>query len=69
MLNIGDELIIPIKAEHHLKKTGVKCQIRELHKQTVYVVKFNDKTEQYNKNKICLDRFFVEKLKKNTLQG
>jgi hypothetical protein len=49
-LEIGEEIIIPIKPEHHFKNTGVLCKIKEIHSSIVYVSKFNEVNNTFETN-------------------
>ena len=62
-LEIGEEIIIPIKPEHHFKNTGVLCKIKEIHSSIVYVSKFNEINNTFNKHLVKIDKFFLEKHK------
>mgnify|MGYP003134234600 CR=1 FL=1 len=62
-LNIGEEIVIPFKPEHHLKNTGVLCKIVQIHSKNVYVRRFNKKNNRWNQELRQVDRFFLEQHK------
>ena len=62
-LKIGDKLIIPFKAEHHLKKTGVSCIVKKIEKTNVYVSRYSDRLKQYTNSWVAVDKTLAQKIK------
>ena len=60
---IGEEIIIPINPNHHLKNTGVLCKVKQIHTDCVYVAKFNSKKNTFNNHLDRIDKVFLEKHK------
>lgn len=62
-VNIGEELVIPFKPEHHLKNTGILCKIEQIHPRFIYVRRFSERNNRWNKFLHQVDRFFLEQHK------
>ena len=62
-LEIGETLVIPLKPEHHLKNTGVLCKIEQIHDNFIYVRRFSERNNRWNKFFNQVDRSFLEKYK------
>ena len=61
-LKEGLELIIPFTPEQHLKGTGRRCKVVEIHDVRVYVRRYNERKKQFNPSKHPVDKSFLEKL-------
>jgi len=62
-INVGEEMVIPFKPDHHLKNTGVLCKVEQIHDKNVYVRRFSKKNNRWNKELRQIDRSFLEKHK------
>ena len=67
-LNIGEQIVVPFKPEHHLKNTGVLCIIEQIHDKNVYVRRFSKRNNRWNKELHQVDRAFLEQ-HKNKVNG
>ena len=63
MLKIGEEMVIPFKPQHHLKNTGILCKVEQIHPKSVYVRRFSDRNNRWNKALHQVDRGFLEQHK------
>lgn len=62
-LEVGEQLVIPLKPEHHLKNTGVLCIIEQIHDHFIYVRRFSKRNNRWNKFLNQVDRSFLEQHK------
>jgi hypothetical protein len=62
-LEIGEEMVIPFKPAHHLKNTGILCRVEQIHPKNVYVRRFSEKNNRWNKALLQIDKSFLEKHK------
>ena len=62
-LEVGEQLVIPLKPEHHLKNTGVLCIIEQIHDDFIYVRRFSKRNNRWNKFLNQVDRSFLEQHK------
>ncbi len=67
-LNIGEQIVIPFKPEHHLKNTGILCIIEQIHDKNVYVRRFSKRNNRWNRELHQVDRAFLEQ-HKNKMNG
>ena len=67
-LNIGEQIVIPFKPQHHLKNTGILCIIEQIHDKNVYVRRFSSRNNRWNKELHQVDRAFLEQ-HKNKMNG
>jgi len=68
-LEIGEKLVIPFKPDHHLKNTGVLCIVEQIHSKNVYVRRFSERNNRWNKEIHQVDRHFLEKHKEKLNGG
>jgi hypothetical protein len=65
-LKEGLEVVIPFTPQQHLKGTGRRCKVAQIHNIYVYVNRYNEKTDKFNKSLHAVDRFFLEKFIKKS---
>lgn len=66
-IEIGEELIIPFKPDHHLNNTGILCKVKQIHSRNVYVIRFNKKENRFNKCLQQVDKSFLEQHKEKLI--
>ena len=66
-LEIGEEMVIPFKPEHHLNKTGILCIIEEIQDDFIYVRRFSKRNNRWNKFFNQVDRAFLEQHKEKNV--
>ena len=68
-LEIGEEMVIPFKPDHHLKNTGILCIIEQIHDNFIYVRRFSKRNNRWNKFLHQVDRAFLEQHKEKLNGG
>ena len=68
-LEIGEEMVIPFKPEHHLNETGILCIIEQIHTRFIYVRRFSERNNRWNKFLHQVDRHFLEQHKNKQKGG